>query len=605
MRNASGIAIAAAAAVFCLAGCGGGGGSNEGILSFTSLSYAVNENGTPLNDITVQRLGGDGAVGATVVLESVTATPASDYVATQIPVSWDAGDVSPKVISVPILDDHLDEPAETLTLRLVNPTGGATIRHPLGDSTLNIVDDDDAGTIQFSTPVYFFGEDGTALGLEVTVVRVGGVDGDVTASLHTVDGTANSDPASAVEPVDYLPVSTSVSFADQDATPVVVSFAGVVLQDLLPELDEVLNVELADPTNGAAIGLTSPASLTIFDDDPFLEIPNPEPGTLFGTTVAKRGPHLLVGAPGNAAPSGRVHVIDPSNGTAVDTISRPFSNQLGRTLAIDGSTLAIGSPGNVWVLEAATLADRFLATSPLPGFGDALGIFGDRIAIGAPDAPVGGGLAPAGVVLVRDVLSGAPLQSIDGTADGRLGAAFATLGEDLLIGEPAGAGRVLQYAGTPLALAFVFDDPAPQAPPTAFGSALATSALTPGFFAGAPDADVGGAVDGGAVHLVSAGGVQTASLAVAGAKFGTRLFPIADRICIQAPGDGPLGSGRVHVWDQSLLFSYPSIDDPSPAPGAGFGAAMCEYDGVLVIGAPHQVVGGAPDRGSVFLFRLN
>ena len=113
-----------------------------------------------------------------------------------IVVSWAAGDLTQKVVTVPINEDHDDEMPETIHLALTHPTGGAVIREPLGTSTLTINDNDIAGSIGFGIPFYSYGEDGTPFGLEVTVFRTGGMDGEVSATLSSVDGTANSDPNS-------------------------------------------------------------------------------------------------------------------------------------------------------------------------------------------------------------------------------------------------------------------------------------------------------------------------------------------------------------------------------------------------------------------------
>jgi Calx-beta domain len=590
----------AGAVVFLFAGCGGGGADNLGILSFTSLSYSVNENGTPLNVITLQRLGGDGAVGATVIVEPETATASFDYLGDPIVVTWAAGDLSQKIIAIPIFEDHDDEPEETLKLRLVNPTGGAEIRDPLGDTTLHIVDNDVAGILQFGINSYAYFEDGMVFGPEIMVTRSGGADGEVSATVIMTDGTASGDPMSPVEPFDFTSIPVTVTFADQNTTPVVVSLAGVIRQDLLPEPGEAFNVELIDPTGGAMIGLTSPASVNIIDDDLVLTIPNPQPGTLFGVSVAKLGSKLLIGAPGNAAPEGRAYVFDPSDGSLVDTIARPGSNQLGSMLAVGASTLAIGAPGTVWGLDPATLLDRFVLTSSLGGFGQAAAVLGDdRLVVGAPQAPPpGGGVTPAGAVLAYDALTGAPLQTIDGAGDLQLGASFALFGSDVLAGAPGGAGAVFEYGGNPLAVTTTFDDPAPQSPSAAFGRAIVASDLDSAVFVGAPDADVSGQVDAGRVDLFAPSGNATASQGIAGARFGANLMISGDFVYIQSANDGPSGAGRVWVYDKFLGSIFP-IDSPNPMPASGFGNALCDFDGSIVIAAPNQ-----PGGGTVFIVKL-
>src|SRR5436190_2522734 len=131
------VASVALGLVFALAGCGGGGGGGGSSqeLSFTAVAFSVNENGTPIAAVTVQRTGGSsGAVSATITLTNGTATggppplsPPSDYDNTPIVVSFADGDTADKSVTVPILDDNLVEGDETVDLALGSPTGGATI----------------------------------------------------------------------------------------------------------------------------------------------------------------------------------------------------------------------------------------------------------------------------------------------------------------------------------------------------------------------------------------------------------------------------------------------------------------------------------------------
>ena len=52
------------------------------------------------------------------------------------------------------------------------------------------------------------------------------------------------------------------------------------------------------------------------------------------------------------------------------------------------------------------------------------------------------------------------------------------------------------------------------------------------------------------------------------------------------------------------LVGIQTITDLSPNPHADFGASMCEFDGVLVVGAPRAQVGGAPGAGHVVMVKL-
>jgi hypothetical protein len=82
-----------------------------------------------------------GAVSATVSLADGTATSPADYTNAPIVVSFAAGDVAPKTITIPIIDDVLVEGDETVSLTLGSPTGNASIGTQ-STAILNITDND-------------------------------------------------------------------------------------------------------------------------------------------------------------------------------------------------------------------------------------------------------------------------------------------------------------------------------------------------------------------------------------------------------------------------------------------------------------------------------
>ncbi|MEG4608310.1 SdrD B-like domain-containing protein, partial [Microcoleus sp. F6_B6] len=99
-----------------------------GILQFSNPSYSVNEDGTTSLEVMVTRTGGSlGTVDVTVLASDGTANAGTDYNPTPITVSFIDGDTTPKTIRIPIINDSLFEPNETINLSLVNPTNGATL----------------------------------------------------------------------------------------------------------------------------------------------------------------------------------------------------------------------------------------------------------------------------------------------------------------------------------------------------------------------------------------------------------------------------------------------------------------------------------------------
>lgn len=116
----------------------------RGVLQFSSATYHVLEN-AGFATITVTRTGGSaGNVGVGVGTPGgggQTAVVNSDYTPQSVFLSWPAGDTAPKTIAVPLVNDALVEPSETVRLIVVGPTGGATLG-PISEAFLTIVDDD-------------------------------------------------------------------------------------------------------------------------------------------------------------------------------------------------------------------------------------------------------------------------------------------------------------------------------------------------------------------------------------------------------------------------------------------------------------------------------
>jgi Ca2+-binding RTX toxin-like protein len=116
----------------------------NGVIAFSNSQFSVNENGTPITQVTLTRTGGStGGVSATLNLTDGTAfawgTP-NDYNNAPITVNFADGETS-KTVIIPITDDNLIESSETINLTLADPTNGATIGTQ-NNAILTIVDNE-------------------------------------------------------------------------------------------------------------------------------------------------------------------------------------------------------------------------------------------------------------------------------------------------------------------------------------------------------------------------------------------------------------------------------------------------------------------------------
>jgi glucose/arabinose dehydrogenase len=132
--------------------------AQPGTLSFSAANYTVNENqGTAT--ITVTRTGGSsGGVTVNYATADGTATAGSDYTTVSGTLTFADGETT-KTFTVPIIDDTAVENAETVTLTLSTPTGGAALGSP-ASATLTINSDD--ATNQPVTVTYQQGVNGYA-----------------------------------------------------------------------------------------------------------------------------------------------------------------------------------------------------------------------------------------------------------------------------------------------------------------------------------------------------------------------------------------------------------------------------------------------------------
>jgi len=270
-------------------------------LQFSAPTFSVNEDGTTSAAVTVTRTGSStAAVSATVNLANGSATAPADYANTPILVNFGAGDSAPKTINIPIVNDTLVEPTETVNLSLVNPTGGATIGTQ-GTASLSIIDND--SSLQFSGSSFSVNEDGTPI-TTVTVTRTGSTAGAVSATVSLADGTA-------IAPGDYANTPIAVNFADGDTTPKVVNIP--IVNDTLVEGTETVNLTLGSPTGNTTIGTQSTATLGIVDNDSSLQFSAP----VFG--VNEDGtPVAAVTVIRNGSSAGAVSAnVNLTNGTAI------------------------------------------------------------------------------------------------------------------------------------------------------------------------------------------------------------------------------------------------------------------------------------------------
>src|SRR5262249_7124338 len=159
--------------------------------------------------------------------------------------------VAVRTFTVPILQDTLAEPTETVNLSLTAPTGGA--RLGLDAAVLSIKDDEPV--VSFSMPNYNVGELG---GSATIVVKRAGGSATEPFSVQFATGGGSATAGS-----DYDAVNGTLSFGPGVLNQ---TFTVTTRTDTIPEPGETVVLSLTNAI-GAQIGLGT-ATLTILDNDP-------------------------------------------------------------------------------------------------------------------------------------------------------------------------------------------------------------------------------------------------------------------------------------------------------------------------------------------------
>jgi Tol biopolymer transport system component len=280
-----------------------GAGTGGESMQFASASLDAIES-AGLATVSVTRYG-PACAAATVEYATAdgTATAGADYVAASGTLTFDAGQAT-QTFAVTLLDDGLDEPAETVELTLSNPAGGPDLGSPSA-ATLAIADDDDTvnrppdaiddaavtpedvpaaipvranDTDPDGDPVAVtaftqgahgtVADDGTGLLLYTPASNFAGSD----AFQYTVaDGRGASDTASVhvtVTPVNDLPVAAADRYTASQGVLSVPAASGLLANDLDPDGDG-LTAELVDTPAQGALALAPDGSFTYMPPDGF------------------------------------------------------------------------------------------------------------------------------------------------------------------------------------------------------------------------------------------------------------------------------------------------------------------------------------------------
>jgi hypothetical protein len=183
------------------------------------------------------------------------ATAGLDYVASTGVLEFAPGQTQ-KNIAVPLLDDALDEPTETVEVRLFNPTNAVLAAPAL--AVLEILDNEPP-TVNFSAATYAASEGAGSFTATVTLTKPS------TQTIYVDYATAGG---TATPGQDYVAAAGTLIFAPGQTQR---TFVVTLLNDAEVESSETLGLELSGFVN-VLPGERVRATLTLLDDDSPLEL---------------------------------------------------------------------------------------------------------------------------------------------------------------------------------------------------------------------------------------------------------------------------------------------------------------------------------------------
>ncbi|MCH8473874.1 MAG: S8 family serine peptidase [Opitutales bacterium] len=310
-----------------------------------SLSYSVVLTTAPSQNVTVTIDAGD----------RVAALPAQ---LTFTPANWDQS----QSVQLSAVDNEVVDGDEFVTIGATATSDDPAYEGRAGAPfAVYVLDNDAYGTVQFTQSAITVGE---AVGtFDLTVSRVGGQSGELTAEWTTVDG-------SAVGGEDFVAASGTLVWAHNDTDPKTITIQ--IIDDEEPEPTENFQVQLTSathPQGGDVLGSPAAVTVTILDDDnvnPAIILNTPADGATFesGDTVT-----LSAEVISNTADITEVRFL--VDGSVVQTLTAPTH---GDTFQFDW-TAQYGT--SEWQVEAEDDNQGFTASgtrnftvTPIPNDGE-------------------------------------------------------------------------------------------------------------------------------------------------------------------------------------------------------------------------------------------
>jgi|HubBroStandDraft_1064217.scaffolds.fasta_scaffold51816_1 FG-GAP repeat len=314
-----------------------------------------------------------------------------------------------------------------------------------------------------------------------------------------------------------------------------------------------------------------------------LTSPNPQEVGNFGNSVAIYGSTLVIGAPGEAvsghAGAGDVYVFNDKTSQLIFTLSSPnpqTDGSFGWSVAISSSTIVVGAPGE----KPYGLVDAGHAYT----FNAATGALKSKLS--TPNAQKDGEFGFAVGIYSTRVVVGAPYENASGVLD---------------------AGHAYTFNANTGARNSTLNSSDPQKY-GAFGTSVAISSTR--VVVGAPDETTDAYAQAGNIYVFNdktPGLVAALSSpnAMAFGEFGISVAILGTTVFAGAWGEnasGHIGAGNVYSFDAKTNAVILTFSSPNAQQLGEFGRSVAISGTTLVIGAPGETVSNALDAGRAYTF---
>ena len=250
----------------------------QGYLNFTTNYYTGSLSAGSIVVTVTRTVGSEGTLNVQYATSDGTAVNGTDYTGSTNTLTWNNGDVSPRSIIIPLINNHaVGGSSRQFSISLFNPmlngSGAPSLLGAVTNATVIINNDNSYGTFQFSASAYRVNENGGYA--TATVTRTGSTNGSPSVSFTTADATAFAG-------TNYVATNGILFFAPGQISQ---SFNVRILDDGKtnpPPAGFFFNVALTNVSAGASLGSATNVPVQILDAESYTQ-PSGSPDAAFSS----------------------------------------------------------------------------------------------------------------------------------------------------------------------------------------------------------------------------------------------------------------------------------------------------------------------------------